>query len=403
MPIHTHYQRLKSLTLAVMSVAFLACVFPVAANGDSPPQRPDGDQADAKSNVISAEHAEDESPELGVIIGSCPGEGVCVLDTVWGSPADEAGIMHGDYILSLNGTNVSTPKQLMDAMKKTKGGETAKVTVWRHGQTVEREVMLASKSDEPPASHKAWLGVMLRATQGDTAGVMIERVMRGGPAADAGLQDGDVIVRRNDQPIEDMRSFAQSIEDMGPGSELQLTIQRDGNQQQMKVTLGDMDESPMQFRREAMSHMHEGLQSGSAGNESSQMMDETLDDLRQRLRNLERQVREMKSKDDVSSNSATPSVNGTMLVVQRDQDRDRDRARLGSRNSGLQLNNNNYNWQNRYRSGYRMPLSRSPAYGNSYFRYGGNPYYGNSGYGNYGRNYSYGQGGVRIGNFGVWW
>ncbi|WP_197167930.1 PDZ domain-containing protein [Neorhodopirellula pilleata] len=91
---------------------------------------------------------------------SAIGEGVCVLDTVWASPADEAGITHGDYILSVNGDSVSTPKQLVSSLKKVKGGDKVDVTLWRRGNTIQREVTLATRAERPPASHQAWLGVM---------------------------------------------------------------------------------------------------------------------------------------------------------------------------------------------------------------------------------------------------
>ncbi len=399
--------RRVTATIASLSIALgtLSQSSPLLAQERSQDNKQVGNdkQPGAKSTAAVDEHAADECAELGVILGSCPGQGVCVLDTVWGSPADEAGIVHGDYILSLNGTDVSTPKQLKDALKKTKAADTAKVTVWRQGQTVERDITLASKGENPPPSHGAWLGVML--SPADGKGLMIERVMQSSPAADAGLRSGDVIVQRDDQAINDARSLAESIEDMGPGTELQLTIERDGQQQQMKVTLGDREEAPMQFTRQSMQFSDDSGMDSEAGfgggqANSLQMMEETIDEMRKRIRDLENQVRKMNSKDtdDVSQNSSTIGENGVALVVQRDGNRNRDWN--GRWNRGRNWNNNSYDWRNRYRNGYRQPLYRSPSYNNYYYRYGGSPYYGNFGRG-YG--YGYGQGGVRIGNLGIWW
>lgn len=364
-------------------------------------------QADAKStNVVDDdEYAEDESQELGIIAGSCPGQGVCVLDIVWGSPADEAGILQGDYILSFNGIDVSTPKQLIAAVKKTKAGEKAEVKLWRRGQTVQRDVVLASKADKPPASHRAWLGVMLSPTDGDTEGVMVERVMRDSPAAVAGLRGGDVIIQCDEQAIRDTQSFAESIQDMGPGTKLQLTVKRGGSQKQIEVTLGDREEAPMRFMRQAMQAMGEtkwgdGPQAEHIPGDALQILEETLDDMRKRIRDLENEIREMKHKDDVSQRSSTLGDNGVMLVVQRDGRRGRDWDDRWNR--GRNWDNDRYDWRGRYRRGYDLPLYRSPRYGNYYYRYDGLPYYGNFGPG-YGYGYGFGRGGIRIGNFSVWW
>ncbi|TWU05830.1 PDZ domain-containing protein [Stieleria varia] len=391
----TRYGRL-SLSIAALAVIPLAGISANTTFGDEPKQAAVSDQDDAKSASLSDEHADDESPQLGVIVGSCPGEGVCVLDTVWGSPAHEAGIMHGDYILTLDGTEVSTPRELMDALKKTKGGDTATIGLWRQGETMEQKVMLASKADKPPASHGAWLGVMLSPDQ-DDKGVRIEKVMRGSPASDAGLRSGDVIVQREQSAISSVRSFAESIEDMEPGTELQLTVHRNGDPMQMKVTVGDLDEAPMRFMRESQNAFQSmgGRSQYSAGREeSSEMLEETLDELRKRIRELEKSIREMKPSDDISQRSDVLGSDGTMLVVQRDQ----RRRGYDGRNRGRNWDNDFYDWRSRYRSGYRYPLYRSPRYGNSYYRYGGRPYYGN-----FGRSYGYGRSGFRIGNFGVWW
>ena len=389
--------RLRAFAIATIIAIPVACEFSTAAHGDEPNQSPAAGHADAKSTSLSDEHAADESPRLGVIVGSCPGEGVCVLDTVWGSPADEAGIVHGDYILSFNGTDVSTPRELMDALKQAKGGDKAIVEVWSQGETKKREITLASKADQPPSSHSAWLGVMLSPDQeGD--GVTIERVMSGSPAANANLRNGDIIIKRDEQAISDVRSFAESIEDMEPGSELRLTVKRDGRPMQLKVTVGDIDEAPMRFRRQAQAAMQSnngGSQSNFGQDASSPMLDETIDEILRRIRELENQVRDLSTRNDVSQRSNVLAPQDTTLVVKRDQGHGRDRYGW---NRGRRWDNDYYDWQSRYRSGYRSPLYRSPRYGNWYYRYGGRPYYGN-----FGRYYGYGRGGVRIGNFGVWW
>ncbi len=401
----------KTWTVAMAASGMFAMTANQSAWSDEPnPPRSNAIQSespDAKSTAMMDEHAEDESPALGVVVGSCPGDAVCVLDTIWGSPADQAGLRHGDYILAVNDKNVSSPIELKHAIEASDAGKEVTLTVWRHGTETKKQVMPASMSEELPANHRAWLGVMLSpAHEGN--GVLIEQVMQDSPAAEAGLRSGDRITKRGDKQVTNVQSFIESVEDMGPGSEMQLTVQRSGNDQQLSVTLGDKCEAPMRFQRAlrpSMDNQDMGSSRGSGG--SMEMLDETIDEMRREIRELSNEVRELKTgnqkqpmpaeKEDLSKSD--PFADGTItLVVDRN-----DRGDSSNWNRGRSWNNNyNNDWRNRYRSGYRSPLYRSPGFGNSYYRNGGQSYYGNFGR-NYGYGGGYGQGGVRIGNFGVWW
>ncbi len=399
------------------TVALAACgMFAITANQSSwsdEPNKPQSDanqseSTDAKSTTMMDEHAEDESQALGVVVGSCPGNAVCVLDTIWGSPADEAGLRQGDYILSVDDKNVSSPKQLNQAIEASDAGKEVTLTVWRHGTESKMQVMPASMSEELPASQRAWLGVMLSPAQ-EGGGVLIEQVMRDSPAAEAGLRSGDTITKQGDKKVMDVQSFIESVGDMGPGSEMQLTVQRSGKAQQMPVTLGDKSEAPMRFQRVQRPSMDDQDMSSSreSGN-SMEMLDEAIDEMRQQIRELSNEVRELKTGNgkqpkpaevDDLSNSDTFTDGAITLVT------DRWNGNNWNRGNSWNNNNTNYNnndWRTSYRSGYRSPLYRSPGYGNSYYRNGGQSYYGNFGR-NYGYGSGYGQGGVRIGNFGVWW
>ncbi len=412
MSINDLNQRLKP-----WRVVLAACgMFAISANQmvwSDEPHKPRSDanhseSTDAKSTTVMDEHAEDESPALGVVVGSCPGDAVCVLDTIWGSPADEAGLRQGDYILSVDDKKVSSPKELKQAIEASDAGKEVTLTVWRHGTESKMQVMPASMSEELPVSQRAWLGVMLSPTQ-EGVGVLIEQVMRDSPAAEAGLRGGDTIIKQGAKQVTDVQSFIESVGDLGPGSKMQLTVQRNGKDQQIPVTLGDKSEAPMRFQRVQRPSMGDQDMSsrGDSGN-PMEILDETIDEMRQQIRELSNEVRELKNgsaeqpkpadEDDVSRSDA--STDGAITLVT-------DRWNSNNWNRGGSWNNNynsNYNndWRNRYRSGYRSPLYRSPGYGNSYYRNGGRSYYGNFGH-NYGYGSGYGQGGVRIGNFGVWW
>jgi len=85
------------------------------------------DTKGSKTNLDA--YMDDECVELGVVAGSCPGKGVCVLGTVSGSPADRAGIQHGDYILSISDKTTNTPMELVTCVTRHKAGEALQVKV----------------------------------------------------------------------------------------------------------------------------------------------------------------------------------------------------------------------------------------------------------------------------------
>jgi serine protease Do len=347
-----------------------------------------------------------DAPALGIFVGSCPGNAVCVLDTIPGSPADHAGVQPGDYILSINEKKVSSPEKLKQAIEQMKPGESVKVTLWRQGDETTEEMMLASKVDQLPDSHRAWLGVMLSPTD---KGVQVESVMHNSPADESGIEEGDSIIKINDKAISDTGSFMQCIEKLGPDAEVTMVVEREGEEKTLQATLGHMEDAPLATLRH-LKRMHAANMNSSSNrqgeNEDDQWMDEAFDELRQRVRSLEKQVKEMESsvqgsheaEDDVSSYSTSNET----LVVQR-----RGRGHYSSPYRG------NIYHRNAYRSGYRggYPAYRAPGY--SYYRYGGVPYYygGNYGsrygYGNrYGYGYGYGapRGGIQIGrNLGIFW
>jgi len=73
----------------------------------------------------------------------------------------------------------------------------------------------------------------------DTAGVLVEDVLAGGPADKAGLKNGDVIRKLNGQVVDDPGQFTALITNLNPGTEITLDILREGQPISMKVTLGE--------------------------------------------------------------------------------------------------------------------------------------------------------------------
>jgi S1-C subfamily serine protease len=63
-------------------------------------------------------------------------------------------------------------------------------------------------------------------------------VVRGGPAAQAGLQAGDVIIQLGGQPISNAYSLLDAVRSLAPGSRVGLTFIGNGQTQRTELTLG---------------------------------------------------------------------------------------------------------------------------------------------------------------------
>lgn len=77
----------------------------------------------------------------------------------------------------------------------------------------------------------------------DSVGAVISSVEDGSPAAQAGLQAGDVVVSMNGQPISGSTDLRNRIGLTPVGQEIQLTLWRDGEQKTLKVRIAEAEEA----------------------------------------------------------------------------------------------------------------------------------------------------------------
>jgi len=80
------------------------------------------------------------------------------------------------------------------------------------------------------------IGVVLDVNFAGT-GALIEEVTAGGPAANAGIQPGDVITAVDGRPVTDARTLVIAIRSNAPGDSIVLTVNRAGQQEQVSVIL----------------------------------------------------------------------------------------------------------------------------------------------------------------------
>jgi membrane-associated protease RseP (regulator of RpoE activity) len=72
----------------------------------------------------------------------------------------------------------------------------------------------------------------------EVRGVAIEKVVEGSPADKAGLQDGDVIVRLNNEEITSVRKLTRMLGEISPDHQVRLTVVRSGAERDITATLG---------------------------------------------------------------------------------------------------------------------------------------------------------------------
>ncbi len=87
------------------------------------------------------------------------------------------------------------------------------------------------------APKHAYLGVSTSDTANDK-GAQIRETTSGGPSERAGLRAGDVVTKIDGQTISTADQVVQSISDKQPGDTVKVTVQRNGHEQTVDVTLG---------------------------------------------------------------------------------------------------------------------------------------------------------------------
>jgi S1-C subfamily serine protease len=74
-------------------------------------------------------------------------------------------------------------------------------------------------------------------------GVLVARTEPDSPAADAGIEQGDVIVELDGERVDSLVDLLARLRDAAPGDEVTVTYVRDGAEEQVDVTLGELPEA----------------------------------------------------------------------------------------------------------------------------------------------------------------
>jgi serine protease Do len=100
-------------------------------------------------------------------------------------------------------------------------------------------------------TRRGWLGVRIQDVSADVAEAMGLAEVRGalvtdvpeGPAQDAGMEAGDVILSFDGEEIEDTRDLVQKVANAPVGKEVRVVVYREDGTQTLRVTLGRREEA----------------------------------------------------------------------------------------------------------------------------------------------------------------
>ncbi|TEA78514.1 DegQ family serine endoprotease [Allopusillimonas ginsengisoli] len=192
------------------------------------------------------------SEEVAKAIGLDSDKGAMVSNVEAGGPAAKAGIRPGDVITKFDGKDINHMTDLPRIVGATKPDTNVAMEVWRKGKTESLRVKvgeMASTSEteqasaaEPPKQTAAdALGLKVEAVDpaataklGIEGGVQIAEAT--GPAADAGLAPGDIIITINDKDIKNPEQYAKVVSGLSTSRAAALLVVRDNQSQWITIT-----------------------------------------------------------------------------------------------------------------------------------------------------------------------
>ena len=181
------------------------------------------------------------TPDLAEAMKVKDRKGALVADVVSGSPADKGGIKRGDIIVGYNSKAVEDSHDLPAMVAATPVGQKVTVIVLRDGQEHRLPVKvgkLSSGEAELEASaqpDKGKWGLRLQELNPQISnqlglkteeGVVVVGVEPGSPADEAGIQQGDVIVEVNRQPVSSVNDVKEHMDQSKEGDHMLLLVQR---------------------------------------------------------------------------------------------------------------------------------------------------------------------------------
>jgi serine protease Do len=183
------------------------------------------------------------TPDLAQSFNLPKPEGALVANVEKDGPALKAGIQRGDIIVKFNGTAVQDEHQLPELVAQTPIGKTVPIELIRNGKHVTIQVKVAELKEEQLASAKSeesgsnW-GLQVQSLTPEianqlnlniTKGVVVRGVTPDSPAADAGIQQGDVVLEVNHTKVGSVDDFLSAARQAKKSKASALLLVQRGN------------------------------------------------------------------------------------------------------------------------------------------------------------------------------
>ncbi|HKJ66480.1 MAG TPA: DegQ family serine endoprotease [bacterium] len=184
--------------------------------------------------------------EIAQAMGMDRPYGALVNNIMEGSPAARSNLQEGDVIVAVDDQSVESSGDLQTKISQLQPGTDHELTVVRGGNqrtfSITVEVMpqdygeLASREQQEGRTGGGTLGMTLENITPDmarrfdlptTSGVLVTGVQSGTPAAEKGIQRGDIITHVGvNTPVENVSEFRDAMEKYDPGDAVLLRIRR---------------------------------------------------------------------------------------------------------------------------------------------------------------------------------
>lgn len=188
--------------------------------------------------------------ELAEYYGLKNEAGAMVAEVLPDYPAQKAGMLAGDIIISVNGVEIKDTKQLTSEIAKVKPGQTAEVGIIREGKAQTLKIVTENRpdtltaADKTPVSENA-IGVKISELTpelkqqyrlGDTAqGLLVLGVEPKSLAQKSGLQRGDLIMEINRNAVKAAPELKAAWDKLKKGETLNMLINRGGMRTVIKI------------------------------------------------------------------------------------------------------------------------------------------------------------------------